>query len=230
LVKIVGGYLIKTRNNPFFVLLLALLAGLAGFYLGIHSPSSLNLIYSKETPNDQPIIIPANNSTNTTNNTTEVSGNSGNITSTNTVPERVSLEDIEASFKISIPKLGVNCGISSDTVNDYNTVYHYTESVSPGENGECGLLGHRTTYSAPFAYIRILKPGDLVIIYDEINRKRYNYLVESNGQDIRWDYKTNPLTFETDGTPRLLLVTCYPPGQTSAAWITHCTLDSSGSY
>lgn len=132
-------------------------------------------------------------------------------------------------YRIIIPKMGVNAKISSVTVNAYNTVYHYPESVQPGQNGECGFLSHRTKYSGLFGKLGSLRPGDEVIIKDYTMSKKYIYKVTSNGNDIRWDYKENPITFAQSGEPRLLLVTCYPPGKKLAAYITHCKLVSTTS-
>ena len=125
---------------------------------------------------------------------------------------------------ISIPALNVDWGIRSDSVNGYNSTYHYNESFYPAQNGTMGLLGHHTLYSAPFAHIDQLKPGDEIIINDYLTQKKYIYKVVSNG-DIKWDYKTNPIKFP-EGNTNLYLVTCYPPGTTNAAWIVHCNLSS----
>jgi sortase A len=125
-----------------------------------------------------------------------------------------------------IPKIDIEWSIRSDTVNAYDSVYHYPESVMPGQNGDCGILGHRTRYSGPFNKIGSLKPGDLVIIEDPSSSKKYTYQVVSNGEDIRWDYETNPIQFAQSGEANLLLITCYPPGKKEAAWITHCKLIS----
>ncbi|NYB52537.1 MAG: class E sortase [Methanobacteriaceae archaeon] len=138
--------------------------------------------------------------------------------------------DIASSYtnaQLIIPKLNVSATIRSDTVNAYNAVYHYPSSVMPGKPGECGILGHRTRYSGLFKNIASLKIGDQAIIKDYSQRKKYVYAVSSNGEDIRWDYKTNPIRFSQEGEPRLLIVTCYPPGKKEAAWITHFKLVSS---
>lgn len=132
--------------------------------------------------------------------------------------------------ELIIPKLEVDCTIRSDTVNAYDAVYHYPESSGFGQPGECGILGHRTTYSGIFRNIGDLEPGDQVIIKDLILKKNYIYQVTSNGDDIRWDYKTNPIRFAQEGEARLLLITCYPPGEKSAAYITHCKLISTSSF
>lgn len=134
------------------------------------------------------------------------------------------------SGELIIPKLNVDCSIRSDTVNAYNAVYHYPQSAGFGQPGECGILGHRTTYSGLFRNIGDLVPGDQVIIKDLTLKKKYVYVVTSNGDDIRWDYKTNPVRFSLEGQPRLFLMTCYPPGEKSAAYITHCKLVSTTSF
>lgn len=134
-----------------------------------------------------------------------------------------------ATGKLSIPKLGVDCYIRSDTVNAYNAVYRYPQSANYGQPGETGILGHRTTYSAIFDRIGELTLGDKVIIRDLVKKKIYTYEVTSNGEDIRWDYETNPIKFAMEGEPRLLLITCYPPGEKSAAYITHGKLISTNS-
>ena len=138
--------------------------------------------------------------------------------------------DLSFTGELIIPKLEVDCSVRSDTVNAYNAVYHYPQSAAYGQPGECGILGHRTTYSGLFRNIGDLKPGDKVIIKDLILKKVYTYEVTSNGDDIRWDYKTNPVKFSLEGEPRLLLITCYPPGEKSAAYITHCKLISTSSF
>jgi sortase A len=120
---------------------------------------------------------------------------------------------------LAIPSLGVDWNMRTDTLNAYNTVYH-APSFYPGENGTIGFLGHHTFYSAPFANINLLKVGDQVIINDYLTQKKYNYLVDSNGE-TKWDYHVNPIQYP-QGTNELLLVTCWPPGFKKAAWIVHC--------
>jgi sortase A len=125
---------------------------------------------------------------------------------------------------VSIPSLGVNWGIRSDTVNALGSVYHYNESFYPGQDGVAGLLGHHTRFSAPFMNIDTLKTGDVVVVTDLLSQKRYTYQVSSSW-DIKWDFKTNPVNF-TAGTPELKMVTCWPKGYSRAAFQTHCKLVS----
>ncbi|AXV38027.1 MAG: hypothetical protein CIT01_07355 [Methanobacterium sp. BRmetb2] len=127
--------------------------------------------------------------------------------------------------QVRIPSQNYKWSIRSDTVNALGAVYHYPESVYPGNNGTCGLLGHRSLFSAPFSKINMLVPGDLVIIDDFLTLNSYTYQVVSNGH-IKWDYEYNPIKFTQTGSSRLFLVTCYPPGRTDAAWIVECKLIS----
>jgi sortase A len=126
--------------------------------------------------------------------------------------------------EISVPSQGISWKISSETVNEYNSVYHYPESSYPGFNGTVGLLGHHTSFSAPFANINQLKNDEKVIIKDFLTQKRYIYEVTAVG-DIKWDYKYNPIQFPL-GNPELTLVTCWPPGTDRAAFMVHARLKS----
>jgi sortase A len=93
--------------------------------------------------------------------------------------------------QLIIPKLNVSATIRSDTVNAYNAVYHYPASVMPGKPGECGILGHRTTYSGLFTNIASLKVGDQAIIKDFSQRKKYVYQVTSNDLNTLLDSQKN---------------------------------------
>lgn len=127
--------------------------------------------------------------------------------------------------EISIPSINAQWRINSKSVNIANSVYHLPNSYFPGEKGEMALMGHHTQYSAPFLYIDKLKPGDKVIINDFLTQKKYTYEVESNG-DVRWGVKAKNIKYKASNEPKLLLITCYPPGFMSAAWIVHTKLVS----
>lgn len=127
--------------------------------------------------------------------------------------------------EVSIPDIKVNWKISSYSLNTPGAVYHIPTSYFSGEKGEMALMGHRTTHHAPFLYIYTLKPGNLVIIKDNLTQKKYNYQVESNG-DVRWGAKGIYMDYKPSDEPKLLLITCHPPGYSRAAWIVHCKLVS----
>jgi beta propeller repeat protein len=125
-----------------------------------------------------------------------------------------------------IPRIGLHATIKTTSPNGYNVVYHYPNSVYPGTPGESAVLGHRTTWSAPFRYIPTLWYGDKVIVRDYKVNKQCTFRVVSNGNDIRWYFNPTPYTFKKTGDSYLLLFTCHPPGLSAAKWVVHCKLES----
>lgn len=162
-------------------------------------------------------IIFTTSNLNLNENSSEIRALTNNLTISNTT-----VNNTEVWGQISIPTQNLNWNIREDTVNKLGSVFHYSNSFYPGQNGTIGLLGHHTVYSAPFANINQLNTGDHVIITDYLTQKKYVYEVTSNG-DIKTDYKTNPVQFP-GGTFDLTLVTCYPPGLQEAAYMTHLKL------
>jgi len=127
--------------------------------------------------------------------------------------------------EISMPSIHAKWWITSKSVNTANSVYHLPKSYYPGQKGEMALMGHHTTHDAPFLYINELKTGDKVIISDFLTQKKYIYEVEYNG-DVRWGVKGKNIHYKASEEPKLLLITCYPPGYSRAAWIVHTKLVS----
>lgn len=125
---------------------------------------------------------------------------------------------------ISIPRLGVKWNIRSDSINNYNAVYHYGDSFYPGQDGAIGVIGHHTRYSAPMNHIETLKKGDKIYIDDYLTQKRYVYEVLTTN-DIRYDYTTNKIKFPSSSR-ELILATCWPPGRTAAEIYVHSQLVS----
>ena len=59
----------------------------------------------------------------------------------------------------------------------------YTDSAGPGERGNFVVVGHRTTYGAPFYDIDDIRPGDLVHATDTTGR-RFTYRVLEGDSDV----------------------------------------------
>ncbi len=78
----------------------------------------------------------------------------------------------QAIDHLVIPAIGVNKyvvqGVSDDDLREGPG--HYPETVMPGEDGNAGIAGHRTTYGAPFYRLNELKPGDEILLTDLQNR------------------------------------------------------------
>jgi sortase A len=77
-----------------------------------------------------------------------------------------SLHSGQAAGRIKVPRLGLNDVLVAGT--DESSLMKGpgwdSQTYLPGEGQLIYVAGHRTTYSAPFADIDALKPGDLVTI------------------------------------------------------------------
>lgn len=86
---------------------------------------------------------------------------------------------------------------------------HYPGTASPGETGNLGISGHRTTYGAPFYHLDQLQDGDTIHVVDRDNREWvYEFLEQRIVQptDV-WVMEDDPLG---TGGALLTLTTCHP--------------------
>jgi sortase A len=82
---------------------------------------------------------------------------------------------------------------------------HYPSTVMPGQVGNAGIAGHRTTYGAPFFRLDELKVGDPIYITDT-SGTRYTYTMTSSEVVSPGDGAVlDPTT-----TAQLTLTTCNP--------------------
>jgi len=108
--------------------------------------------------------------------TTTTAPNPATTTTTTTIPEaggtipvidtalaeKLFREGGEAVARINVPKIQVDkIVVQGVQVEDLrNGPGHYRATVFPGQAGNSGIAGHRTTYGAPFNRIDELTPGD----------------------------------------------------------------------
>lgn len=86
---------------------------------------------------------------------------------------------------------------------------HYPDTAEPGEVGNLGISGHRTTYGAPFYHLDQLREGDTIHVVDRNNREwvyafREQRIVQPT--DV-WVVEDDPLG---TGGALLTLTTCHP--------------------
>jgi sortase A len=86
---------------------------------------------------------------------------------------------------------------------------HYPGTAEPGQPGNVGISGHRTTYGAPFYDLDQLEPGDAVHLVDRQGREWVYDVIEQRviAPTDLWVVGEDPL--ET-GAPMLTLTTCHP--------------------
>ncbi len=94
----------------------------------------------------------------------------------------------EAIARINIPAIGVSkVVVQGVQVEDLrNGPGHYRATVFPGQEGNSGIAGHRTTYGAPFNRIDELVPGDEVNVRTVQGFHEYRVLSaeDAYGQDV----------------------------------------------
>lgn len=129
----------------------------------------------------------------------------------------------EGLTRLQIPKLGVDVLVVEGTTPAALRAGagHYPGTPLPGERGNVGIAGHRTTYGRPFNRLDEMDPGDDVILTTPFARYTYRAVAPFGGHP-------NPfVVLPTDtsvvgqsgslGTGRwLTLTTCTPKG--SAAY------------
>ena len=92
---------------------------------------------------------------------------------------------------------------------------HYPGTPLPGEAGNVGIAGHRTTFGRPFNHIDLLNVGDEVVL--ETPFKRFHYKVMSGWGTDGHAYKiVDPSDFSVvenvPGKSLLTLTSCHPKG------------------
>lgn len=109
------------------------------------------------------VLDPDSSSTSSTTTTTAVPEAGGTIPVLEAeLAEKLFREGGEAVARINIPKIRINKivvqGVQVDDLR--NGPGHYRATAFPGQQGNSGVAGHRTTYGAPFNRIDELVPGD----------------------------------------------------------------------
>ena len=138
----------------------------------------------------------------------------------------------EASGIIRIPKIGVDQvmveGVSKSDLK--KGPGHYPGTPSPGQAGNVGVAGHRTTYGAPFNRIDELAPGDEILAYTPQGEFRYEVMAPPAGKGIEqgpgW-YTVRPSQAEVlndAGDNRITLTACHPKRSAKQRIIVHARL------
>ena len=79
---------------------------------------------------------------------------------------------------ISIPRIGMNNAAFVEGVAESDLQEgpgHYPSTALPGQAGNVGIAGHRTTYGAPFYNLDQLQPGDPIIL--QVSEGTFTYQV-----------------------------------------------------
>jgi sortase A len=95
---------------------------------------------------------------------------------------------------------------------------HYPGTSLPGQAGNAGIAGHRTTYGHPFYDLNAVAPGDRVVL--TTLQGIFTYAADTTTVVSPSD--TTVLTASTD--PHLTLTTCNPRYSAATRLVLHATL------
>lgn len=103
---------------------------------------------------------------------------------------------------------------------------HYPDTPLPGQAGNSGIAGHRTTYGAPFNRIDELNVGDEVVLTTPQGRFTYR-VVEGPVKGQAW-YSVDPedvSVLRDFGDDRVTLTACHPKYSARERIIVHAVLE-----
>jgi len=119
---------------------------------------------------------------------------------------RAGLKTGDPVGRLRVPRLGVNMVVveGTDTDSLKKGPGRYEDSFLPGQGELIYVAGHRTTYSAPFARIDTLRPGDRVVF--EVPYGRFEYRVTGH----RIVAATAVEVLRSRGRDEIALQACHP--------------------
>lgn len=122
----------------------------------------------------------------------------------------------EGLTRITIPKIGVDTVVVEGTTAAALRAGagHYPATPLPGEVGNVGIAGHRTTYGRPFNRLGELGPGDLVHLETPIAVYDYRAVPGFAGHGNPWVVLPTEVgvVAQQPGVRMLTLTTCHPKG------------------
>jgi LPXTG-site transpeptidase (sortase) family protein len=125
--------------------------------------------------------------------------------------------------ELRIPRLGVGTIFVQGT--DYWGALakgpgRYERTAFPGQGKVIGVAGHRTTFSAPFRKINVLKAGDTVELEMPYGTFRYRVTSHKIVDDGDWSI------IEPVGHEQLVLSACHPLYSAAQRWVVFAKLDA----
>lgn len=106
---------------------------------------------------------------------------------------------------------------------------HYIGTPFPGQSGNVGIAGHRTTYGAPFNRIDELQPGDDIVLSTSQGSFTYKVIPAPGSTNQAW-YTVSPSQVEVlddMGDNRVTLTACHPKYSAKQRIIVHAVLEGS---
>ncbi|MBW3591903.1 MAG: class E sortase [Actinobacteria bacterium] len=117
--------------------------------------------------------------------------------------------------RLRISKLGLDTLVVEGATDESlrSGAARYSHTSMPGEPGNVGIAGHRTTYGKPFHDLDLLGPGDRVMLDTPVGSYVYETVEPFDGHANPWI--VTPEAVEVVGPTEedsLTLTTCHPKG------------------
>ena len=124
---------------------------------------------------------------------------------------------------LAIPKLGLDDVLVEGTgeAQLQGGPGHYLNTALPGQAGNAGIAGHRTTFAAPFYNLNELVKGDPIFVLTSQGLFRYNV----TGSEIV-SPNDNAVLDSSLSAPELTLTTCNPRYSASQRLVVFALLDT----
>ena len=118
--------------------------------------------------------------------------------------------------RLRIPRIGLDVLVVEGTTVEALRAGagHYTGTPLPGDVGNVGIAGHRTTYGRPFNNLDLLTTGDLAVLQTPFETYTYQAIAPFAGHANPWVVPPSDISVVgQDLTVRsLTLTTCNPKG------------------
>ena len=153
---------------------------------------------------------------------------------TTTIPQPTNADPGKVVGIIRIPKIDITqFVIEGTTVDDLRRAPgHYAGTPLPGQIGNAGIAGHRTTYGHPFYDLDQLQTGDEVF-FQTLTGERWRYVLSedpfavnpSQTEVLLPRTQRNPITGVEETQTTLTLTTCNPRYSASQRLIVNAQLE-----
>ena len=115
--------------------------------------------------------------------------------------------------RLRIPKLNVDTVVVEGTTDEAlkSGAGHYSDTPLPGQPGNIGIAGHRTTWGKPFADLDLLAPGDRVELHTPVGMFQYEMVEPFDGHSNPWVVQPADWSVLAGTKDSMLtLTTCHP--------------------
>lgn len=130
--------------------------------------------------------------------------------------ERGQVEVGEGLTRLRIPRVGLDVVVVQGTTADALRAGagHYVDTPLPGEAGNVGVAGHRTTYGRPFNRLDEMRSGDDVLLDTPFAEYVYRVVPGFEGHPNPWPVAPTDYNVVGSAGPGswLTLTTCHPKG------------------